>query len=41
VHDRPVAAIAVIGRMLEPLLSHKDEVKYAAEVIAHVLGRGT
>ncbi len=41
VHDRPVAAIAVIGRALEPLLPHKEEVQHTAEVIGHVLGRGT
>jgi DNA-binding IclR family transcriptional regulator len=40
VHDAAVAAIAVAGRALEPLLEHKEQVKHAAEVIAHVLGRG-
>jgi DNA-binding IclR family transcriptional regulator len=40
VHDKPVAAIAVIGRTLEPLIAHNEEVQHTAEVIAHVLGRG-
>lgn len=40
VGGRPVAAIAVTGRSLEPLLPHKDLVKHTAEVISHVLSRG-
>ncbi len=40
VHDAPVAAIAVTGRALEPLMPYKDDVKHTAEVIGHVLGRG-
>lgn len=40
VHGVPVAAIAIIGRTPEPLLRRKDDVKHAAEVISHVLGRG-
>ncbi len=39
-HDAPVAAIAVIGRALEPLLPHKEQVQHAAEVISHILSRG-
>ncbi len=41
VHDTAVAAIAVMGRALAPLLEHTEQVQHAAEVIAHVLGRGT
>jgi DNA-binding IclR family transcriptional regulator len=41
VHGTPIAAIAVIGRALEPLMRHKEQVQHAAEVIAHVLSRGT
>lgn len=37
----PVAALAVVGRALEPLLLHKDAVQHTAEVIAHVLSRGS
>ena len=40
VHDAPVAAIAVTGRALEPLMPYKDDVQHTAEVIGHVLGRG-
>jgi DNA-binding IclR family transcriptional regulator len=40
VHGRPVAAIAIIGRGMEPLLAHTDTVRHSAEVISHVLSRG-
>jgi DNA-binding IclR family transcriptional regulator len=40
VHGRPVAAIAIVGRGMEPLLAHTDTVRHTAEVISHVLSRG-
>ena len=39
-HGRPVAAVAVISRSLEPLLTHTEVVQHTAEVISHVLSRG-
>jgi len=39
-HGKPVAAVAIMGRSLEPLLSHADSVQHSAEVISHVLSRG-
>jgi len=39
-HGKPVAAVAIMGRSLEPLLSHADNVQHTAEVISHVLSRG-
>jgi IclR family KDG regulon transcriptional repressor len=41
VRGRPVAAIGLSGRALEPLLKHKELVQHTAEVISHVLSRGT
>jgi len=40
VHGAPVAAIAVVGRTLEPLFAHTETVRHTAEVISHVLSRG-
>ena len=40
VHGRPVAAIAVIGRAMEQVLTHTDTVRHTAEVISHVMSRG-
>ena len=40
-HGRPVGAIAVVGRSLDPLLAHADIVQHTAEVISHILSRGT
>jgi IclR family KDG regulon transcriptional repressor len=40
IHGRPVAAVAVVGRTLDPLLAHTDIVQHTAEVISHVLSRG-
>ncbi len=40
IHGRPVAAVAVIGRTLDPLLTHTEIVQHTAEVISHVLSRG-
>jgi IclR family acetate operon transcriptional repressor len=37
----PVAGIGLTGRSLEPLLEHKAVVLHAAEVISHVLNRGS
>jgi DNA-binding IclR family transcriptional regulator len=37
---RPVAAIGLAGRALEPLLMQREMVLHAAEVISHVLSRG-
>ena len=39
-HGRPVAAVAVIGRSLDPLLPHTEIVQHTAEVISHILSRG-
>lgn len=39
-HGRPVAAVSVIGRSLDPLLAHNQIVQHTAEVISHVLSRG-
>jgi DNA-binding IclR family transcriptional regulator len=39
-HGKPVAAVAIMGRSLEPLLSHAENVQHTAEVISHVLSRG-
>ena len=41
VHGRPVAGVAVEGRLLDPLLAHAPTVQHTAEVISHVLGRGS
>jgi IclR family acetate operon transcriptional repressor len=38
---RPVAAAAVVGRLLDPLLQHTEAVKHTAEVISHILSRGS
>jgi DNA-binding IclR family transcriptional regulator len=40
IHGRPVAAVAVVGRTIEPLLQHAEIVQHTAEVISHVLSRG-
>ena len=40
VAGRPVAAIGLSARSLEPLMEHKDMVIHTAEVISHVLSRG-
>lgn len=40
VDGRPVAAIGVTGRALEPLEEHVDTIRHTAEVISHVLSRG-
>jgi DNA-binding IclR family transcriptional regulator len=37
---RPIGAIGVTGRALEPLLDRVDLVQHTAEVISHVLSRG-
>lgn len=39
-HDRPVAAISVSGRALEPLLDHMETIRRAAEVLSHMLLSG-
>jgi DNA-binding IclR family transcriptional regulator len=40
-HGRPVAAVAVVGRTLETLLQHTQIVQHTAEVISHILSRGS
>jgi DNA-binding IclR family transcriptional regulator len=35
--NRPVAAIGISGRSLEPLLKHMPVLRHTAEVISHVL----
>lgn len=40
VDGRPVAAIGVTGRALEPLMEHVEAIRHTAEVISHVLSRG-
>jgi DNA-binding IclR family transcriptional regulator len=40
VHGRPVAAIGLTGRALDPLMKHTNLVQHTAEVISHVLSRG-
>ncbi len=40
VRDKPLGAIAVAGRALEPLRAHKGLVQHTAEVVSHILGRG-
>lgn len=40
VDGRPIAAIGLSGRALDPLLKQKERVQHTAEVIAHVLSRG-
>jgi DNA-binding IclR family transcriptional regulator len=40
VHGRPVAAIGLTGRALDPLAKHTELVQHTAEVISHVLSRG-
>lgn len=40
VGGRPVAAIGLSARTLEPLMRHKDMVVHTAEVLSHVLSRG-
>lgn len=40
IDGRPVAAIGLSGRALEPLMNHRSVVQHAAEVISHVLSRG-
>jgi DNA-binding IclR family transcriptional regulator len=40
-HGRPVAAVAVVGRVLDPLLPHTEIVQHTAEVISHILSRGS
>jgi DNA-binding IclR family transcriptional regulator len=38
---RPVAAVALVGRTLDPLLQHSEMVQHTAEVISHILSRGS
>ena len=40
IHGAAIAALAVVGRTLEPLLAHTEAVQHTAEVISHVLSRG-
>jgi len=41
VQGSPVAALAVVGRSLESLLAYTDPIQHTAEVISHVLSRGS
>ena len=40
VEGRPLGAVGITGRALDPLMGHVRDVQHAAEVISHVLSRG-